>query len=66
MRNLPSGENSHEVTMTWLAPASIHEAALSIVTPPPSCIPFGQAERAAWAASLLPGPSWMMCPPVRL
>lgn len=33
--SLPS-RKTNEVTMTWLAPASSHSRALSVVTPPPS------------------------------
>lgn len=38
--------------MTWLAPASRYSAALSVVTPPPSCSPPGYARSAPSAASL--------------
>lgn len=52
--------------MTWLAPASSHCIALSAVTPPPSCMPPGQAASAPVAAWRLPSsaPSMMMWPPV--
>ena len=64
-RNIPSGENKAEVTMTWLAPASSHSRALPAWIPPPSCMPPGQVASASRAASSFPGPSLMMWPPVR-
>ena len=63
--SLPS-RNSHEVTITCDAPASIHSAALSAVTPPPTCSPPGQAASASRAASSLPLPSLITWPPRRL
>lgn len=44
--------NRYEVTMTWLAPASMYCIALSIVTPPPSWSPPGYALSAPRPAAL--------------
>jgi len=51
---------------TLSAPASIHCFALESLIPPPICSPPGQTARASRAASSLPGPSMMTCPPRRL
>ena len=51
--------------MTCDAPALIHSAALSAVTPPPICSPPGQAPSASRAASSLPWPSLITWPPHR-
>lgn len=53
-RKVPSGEKSHEVTMTCEAPSVSHSEAFSRVMPPPICMPSGQAARALRAACLFP------------
>ena len=52
--------------MTCEAPLSSHCRALSALIPPPSCMPPGQAASASSAARSLPGPSIMICPPIKL
>ena len=49
-KKCPSRSNNHEVTMTWLAPASNQLAAFSRLMPPPTCKPNGYAANAARAA----------------
>ena len=71
--------NTYDVTITCEAPASrylfstrwkrsnslieTYLIAFSGVIPPPMCIPPGYAESALSAASSLPGPSIITCPP---
>ena len=58
-RNDPLASKSHEVTMTWEAPAASHVGAFSALMPPPSWRPPGHAARAARAGASLPLPSMM-------
>ena len=50
---------------TFDAPASNQSLALSTFTPPPTCRAPGHVAKASFAASVLPGPSWITWPPVR-
>ena len=57
---------SHDVTMIWEAPESIHLAAFVALMPPPICNPSGQVFSASNAASSFPLPSFITWPPFRL